>query len=231
MSYNVAMRLGDAFVRVMPHPLQRLSERQFDFPISQVVRQSPLLLIRVPKTASVSLSLQIYGRVSHVPHRTALFYRQSDPEFFELATSFAVVRHPAERMRSAYRWLKSVGNELAAPNGRSRRRMQSLRNFEAFVLDLALPAFENGRLNDLDPTVHRQCDYVCDANETVIVDQIFRLERMGDVQAFLADRGITTPEARANVSRREEAILEPTSSDVERAIGRIYARDYALFGY
>lgn len=243
LSHQQASDLGDAFARLAPLRLQRACERQFDFPVARVVRSSPLLLIRVPKTASVSLSLQVYGQVSHVPHRSAAFYRAADPEFYRAAdpeffarcTSFAVVRDPWERAASAYRWLSGRGNEFAAPDRRGRASVTGVDGFERFVLDVLEPAAAAGRLRRLDPVLHRQCDYVCDAAGRVIVDRLFRLERMGEVQAFLAGAGVLGEEVRANATARGSGGSEPSARSASPAVcgalGRIYARDAALFGY
>ncbi len=78
-----------------------------------------------------------------------------------------------------------------------------------------------------------------------IVDRLFRLERMGEVQAFLA--------AQRRVGRRESAPTRPrgtrrstrlgptrgrrrtqsaaATAAVSAALGRVYARDAALFAY
>lgn len=232
LSHKQASDLGDAFARFVPRPLQRACERQFDFPVAAVVRGAPLLLIRVPRTASVSLALQVYGQVSHVPHRSAAFYRDADPAFFALSTSFAVVRDPWDRVASAYRWLRSRGNELAAPDRRGRASVAGVDSFERFVLDVLEPAAAAGRLRHLDPVLHQQCDYVCDAAGRVIVDRLFRLERMGEVQAFLAASGVSIAEVRANASDGPGGRApEDASPDVLDAIGRVYARDAALFVY
>lgn len=231
LSHKQASDLGDAFARFAPLPLQRVCERGFDFPVAKVVRGAPLLLIRIPKTASVSLALQIYGQVSHVPHRSAAFYRDADPGFFARATSFAVVRDPWERAASAYRWLRGRGNHLAAPDRRGRAAVVGVDSFERFVLDVLEPMAASGRLRHLDPVLHRQCDYVCDAEGRVIVDHLFRLDRMAEVQAFLAANGVSGGEVRANATERAGGGGQDASQAVLGALGRVYADDAALFGY
>lgn len=241
LTHGQASELGDRFVRAVPGAIQRACERQFDFPVSRPVRASPLLLIRIPKTASVSLSLQVYGRVSHIPHRTAAFYKAADPRFYASVTAFAVVRNPWERARSAFEWLKGRGNALAAPDRHARRAMSRVASFEAFVLDVLLPAAEDGRLARLDPVFHSQSGYVCDRDGALLVDRVFRLERMDEVQAFLRHNGVDRGEERANASpagaapaagaARTAEAAGTMAPDVARAIGTVYARDVALFGY
>ncbi len=228
LSHHQAASLGDAFARFAPLGLQRACERRFDFPVAEVIRSAPLLLIRVPKTASVSLALQVYGQVAHVPHRSAAFYRDADPAFFARSTSFAVLRDPWDRAVSAYRWLRGRGNGLAAPDRRGRASAAGSHSFERFVFDVLEPAAADGHLRQLDPVLHPQRDYVCDAAGRVIVSRLFRLERMEAVQAFLAEHGISEPEVHTNASSRERGEDAPASPDLVAAVDRIYADDAAL---
>ncbi len=232
MNYRLAAKTSDAFVRYVPRPLQRLSERLCDFPVSTVVRKAPLLLIRVPKTASASLSLCVYGRVlTHAPHRPALYYQQADPAFFIGATSFAVVRDPVKRLYSAYRWIKAEGTRFAVPNAETRRAVERIPSFKHFVLDYVHPAAEKGRLLDLDPVLHPQVSYVCDEAGAIIVGNLFKFETMAPLHRFLGEHGLQVP-AKINGSRDDvgppESWLEP---DVAAAAGAIYRRDIAVFGY
>lgn len=230
ISYNTSVSLGDSFARIAPKGVQRWSEYLFDFPVAGFIREAPLLLIRIPRTASVSLSLQIYGRVSHVPHRSARFYRDADPAFFRRITSFAVVRDPWDRVQSAYNWLKVGGNALAAPNPASRRQMKGVETFDQFVSDLVLPSARSGHLADLDPTLRHQCDYVCDESGRVIVDHLFRFEEMQAVQDFLAAQGILTPPAHANITVRSgetDAMKRRTAEMIQE----VYWKDIEAFNY
>lgn len=227
ISYNTATEIGNIIARYAPHQIQRLAEAHVDFPVSVFVRNSRLLLIRIPKSASVSLSLQVYGRVSHIPHRSALFYKRSDPLFFNNVLSFAVMRDPAIRLESSYRWLKSKQFGVAVPHAQTRRMMNKISTFESFVYDYVYPAYLADRLHRLDPVVHRQSDYICDEHDNVIVKRLFRLDDMAEVQEFLRKNGVHSPEKQENASEGSGKKL--FDDDIDEIVRRIYKRDFELY--
>ncbi len=217
--------LPNYLLGIAPGPIKRLTERYFDFPVRSHIRERGILLIRIPRTASVSLSLAVYGRVIGIPHRTALFYRKSDPILFANAVKFAVVRHPVERLLSAYYFLKQGGTDLAGPNVATRRIVQSFRTFEQFLLDYVKPNAK--QLQTLDPTLHPQSSYVCDRSGEVIVENIFKLESMAPLVDFLATIGISGLEKRNTTNSNSHTL----SSQLEREIFKIYEHDADLFQY
>jgi len=226
---TVALRLPDYVANVVPCPLQRLSERHFDFPIRQVVRNAHLLFIRIPRNASASVSKAVYGTVDSVPHRTALFYRTSDPAMFESKVKFAIVRNPWRRAMSAYNFLRQGGSDLAGPNAHTRKAMARIRSFESFIFDYIAPKAK--QLHHLDPTVHSQSSYVCDRSGKSIVDHVFRLEDLAPLAQFLKSNDIIAPVVAANCSSGECSFEELMTPDIVKAIGEIYHDDIRLFGY
>jgi len=221
--------LGDTFVRTVPHRLQRSTELLFDFPITHFIRGSRVLLIRIPRTGSVSTSVHIYGRVENIPHRSAEFYLRSDPEFFHAAVKVAVVRNPWDRLVSAYEFLHSNGASRAKPNPQTRRAMRGLKSIEHLVFDYLEPNAH--RLDCLDPTLHHQHSYVCDSSGRIIVDKIFHTEDFGPIRAFMAEYGFGNDMPHLNASAETPGLARTLSPRVREAIGRIYERDVVLFGY
>jgi len=221
--------LGDTFVKTVPYRLQRSSELLFDFPISHFVRASRVLLIRIPRTGSASTSMQIYGRVQNIPHRSAEFYLKSDPEFFHGAIKVAVARNPWDRLVSAYEFLRANGASSAKPNPQTRRAMRRLTSIEHLVFDHLEPNAH--RLDALDPTLHHQHSYVCDSSGRIIVDKIFHTEDFGPIRAFMAEHGFGNDMPHLNASSESPGLARTLSPRVRDAIGRIYERDVVLFGY
>jgi len=228
MSHNTSVAVGDQFVSIMPHSVQRRTELLFDFPISHHIRSTGVLLIRIPRTASVSASFYIYGRVANIPHRSALFYQRADPAFFSSATKIAVVRNPWSRLVSAYKYLKSNGTDVSKPNPQTRRAVQNIRSIEHLVFDYLVPNVKS--MHRLDPTLHHQHTYICDANGIPLIDNIFKLEEIEKFRVFMASCGVCGTLDRLNVSNTSPAAvrLPPTIVD---AVATVYAKDIALFGY
>jgi hypothetical protein len=213
----------------VPHRLQRTTERLIDFPITNFIRASRVLLIRIPRTGSVSTSMHIYGRVQNIPHRSAEFYLKSDPEFFHSAIKVAVVRNPWDRLVSAYEFLRANGASNAKPNPQTRRSMRGVKSIEHLVFDHLEPNAH--RLQDLDPTLHHQHGYVCDSSGRIIIDRIFHTEDFGPIRAFMAEHGFGHDMPHVNSSADSSELAKTLSPRVHDAIGRIYARDAELFGY
>ncbi len=229
LSQRARTRIGDAFVSIAPRTIQRAGEQLLDFPITHYVRSNPILLIRVPRTGSVSTSMQIYGRVRSIPHRRATFYLRSDPDFFDRAIKIAVVRNPWDRLLSAYGFLRANGTMLAKPDPQSMRFMHGIASLEHLVFDHLVP--NAARLHLLDPTLHHQHDYVCDRHGTIIVDRIFHTEDLDAMSTFLASLGLSKPLPHLNASIDGPHRATKLTPRIIDAVAAVYARDIALFGY
>src|SRR5207302_4792563 len=103
--------LAARLVRSAPPKVRRAAGRLFGIPIPRYLRASGHLFIHIPKNAGVSISQAIYGR--QVWHRTASFFRDSDPDYFSGRVSFAVVRNPWDRLVSAYEYHRAGGTALS----------------------------------------------------------------------------------------------------------------------
>jgi hypothetical protein len=224
---KAAITIPERIVRVTPARLQRMSERYLDFPIRRQIRDNDLLLIRVPRNASLSLARVIYGTFEGIPHRTANFYKNSDPALFASKTKIAVVRNPLTRIVSAYNFLRQDGTTVARPNAHTRGRMKQVRNLEQFVFDYIKPKAH--ALETLDPTVHCQAAYVCDDAGNIIVENIFKFERMDLLMKFLSQFGITSMIATNQTGDNDYG--EVLTDEIVTALGDIYRRDFELFNY
>jgi hypothetical protein len=229
MTYNTSVVVGERFVALVPHSMQRRTELLFDFPISGYIRSTGILLIRIPRTGSVSASFHIYGRVANIPHRPASFYLHADPTFFTAATKIAIVRNPWSRFVSAYKYLKSNGTDVSSPNPQTRRAMRNVRSMEHLIYDYLLPNV--GSLHRLDPTLHHQHSYVCDENGARVIDHIFKLEKIEEFRTFMSSRGIHRTLDRLNASEFSPEATVRLPPAIVDAVATIYAKDIALFGY
>ena len=220
--------LAGAYAVRAPHALQRWSERAFDFPVGRAVRDAPVLLIRIPRCASTSASLQVYGQVHGIPHRTAAFFRASDPAFFAAAVKVAVVRDPWDRAVSAYRHLVGGAPDMSRPSRRTEREARGITGFADFVIRYLAPNAH--RLHALDPVLHTQSSYVCDAAGNVIVDHLVPFGRMDILQDVLAGNGVTRSPSHANASP-PGLPTPPMASALREVIGEVYAEDVVRFGH
>jgi Sulfotransferase family len=232
----VRMAFPDYFVKYAPHPLQRLSERLFDFPIPASVRRNRLLFIHVPKNAGTTISTQLYG--GHLGHRKALFYLRSDSSHFQSKLKFAIVRNPWSRLVSAYEFGKTINPNHRPYLRETRLIFQEYRTFSDFV---NLFLWENrARLDSLDPIFRPQFAYLCDKEFNIIVDKIFHFENLQQVSEWAGSCGETIDlELKLNTSRYliddgyRSKFYRSYYNDpllIER-VGTIYRKDIELFGY
>lgn len=189
----------------------------------------PFLFVHIPKTAGVSISAALAaaagGSRRHplclaTKHETAEgFIARHGRRTFKRYFSFAVVRHPVERLISHFAYLKT--------NPRKFPEMAEVATLDAYVDAIARadPAVIRSR-----ERVMAQWRYVCDAQGALLVDQVIRLEQLDrDFPALCGELGLAPPSlSPANAS---DPAWKQRSPDAEAFARRYYARDFELFGY
>lgn len=207
----------------------RAIQRLIGRPIPRYVRAAKVLFIEVPKNASVAFAHAIYGR--EVTHRTAQFYMDTDPIFFQSRFSCAIVRNPWDRCVSAYEFYRSGGTKEATPGEPPESHF--LDSFETFVFDYLVPNAQ--RLNTLDDAIREQNIFVNDRVGNCLVSHLGRYENLDLFEQVLLQRGaIAAPTARLNVTTgrtmRDYRRYYTTPLLVD-AIARCYHRDANQFAY
>lgn len=204
----------------------------------QTARRSPYqawndqhraIFVHVPKAAgqSVKAAMGIHDDDAF-GHLTAQGFRHADADRFDRYTTFAIVRDPVARLRSAFTYLKTT-TRYAHDRAWAQRHLAGIDDFGAFVDRLDGTAFRARVM----PWIHfrPQADFVTDMGDRVIIDRIIRLEDMDrDLPPLLAELGIDADMPRTNSSapagRTDQ--LDPARLAVVRDL---YARDYDILGY
>ncbi|TQS72714.1 sulfotransferase family protein [Rhodobacteraceae bacterium] len=185
-----------------------------------------LVFLATPKTASTAVQAALeplasvaMQRPDPLKHMSAQdFYRSLAP-YLEACTNdhfttVALIRHPIEWLRSWYRFLQR--DNFDDPTHPMRGR-----SFEDFANDyMAQDCPQHARLSS-------QSDYLTDAAGTLLVDQLYRYEEIGQFVRFLEDRllfEITLP--RINVPPAVETHLSASTQDRLRSF---MAQDFALY--
>lgn len=189
--------------------------------IAKAVKSARILFVHVPKTGGTSISKGLYHR--NLPHYTAGFWYGTFGTAVADLPSFSVIRHPVERLASAYKMALAGGTDIVAYSRYTRSRLRGLESFDAFVDHLF---DDRERLPDLSVDLHEQAGFVLDRSGHVIVDRLFALDARRGLPAELG-RWLATP------SIPHLNATAPLSLDVGRAarwkIGQIYARDFELY--
>jgi Sulfotransferase family len=188
--------------------------------ISSIARAG-ILFIHVPKAGGTSISQCLYGR--NLPHYSASFYRTVFPTETASLPSFATIRHPVERLLSAYAFYRAGGTDLVACDRHYRRGMGDLTSIEDFVDRVYTRRID---LAALPSTFHSQCDYIADGDGKILVDRLFSLDsRIGfspELPRWLGRSRLP----HINVTGSKDFAIGDAS---RRKVREIYARDFALY--
>lgn len=196
-----------------------------DFASYTVFEQTGTLFIHVPKAAGLSLWTAIYGR-QHTAHVSLDTYRMVYPRrVFDRLVSFAFVRDPWDRVRSAYDFLLA---RLDDPQHRD--FVQA-----AVVRHGSLDAFVRNGLADVShhPLFRPQMHYVgLPGSSRPRVDFLGRYETLGQDYLRLVDLlGIEArplPHEHRTATGESELRMSRQAVDV---VGEFYQRDVRALGY
>jgi hypothetical protein len=183
------------------------------------IEAAGLLFIHIPKAAGMSVSQALYG--TQVKHLSIRLGRRMGGGRLAGLPSFAVLRDPAARFLSAYRYGLAGGSASNEVAEAFRSLYQSFRS-----IDDALDHVEQARSPYAVDHIYRQQSwYVADAAGRVAVDRLLTLDdipRLPQLVPGFPDRVIPC----LNRSRPMEL---PLSSRQRARLRRLYADDFALW--
>ena len=205
--------------RVEDPNLRRVMER---------MRDTRAIFVHVPKTGGKSISSELYGTGLHegFGHASAGFYQDlfgaiSYHGYF----SFAFVRNPWDRVYSAFRFGRAGG--FGFKMGQELKKTIGHMDFNTFVKE-----WLNGR--DLSPYVifRPQYNFLCDEQGRILIKRVCRFERFDEEYAYLRKRlGLGESLQHVNPSESGGRYTDVYDDESREIVGRIYARDIALFNY
>lgn len=186
-------------------------------------RASSVIFIHVPKAAGVSVSRAIYGRP--LGHFYAKEIRRFCPYDYERLFTFAVVRHPLDRLRSAYRFACKGGTAEMGMRNPKLYQTACFATFDKFVCEWLV----NQDMSSIDGVFRPQHMYVCDQDE-IIVDKLVKLEHLDEgIAEVSAKLGREIILGRHNVSA---AGLQARESEESLAIiEQVYRKDFEILSY
>lgn len=183
------------------------------------------IFIHIPKTAGISIVLSLYGGNVSMSHtRLRMFRLLLTGEEFDSFYKFAFVRHPLDRLVSAFNFLKGGG---LTPEDRAfaEAHLSRYDDFPGFVRGWLSPANAYAYVHFVP-----QHDFVMFRGK-LGVDYLGRFETLGeDYEHIRRATGIGEPLKQYNVRNRGKARPE-LAPDVRRIIEKVYEKDFELFGY
>ena len=188
---------------------------------AKAVTKAGVLFIHIPRTGGTSISQVLYRR--NLPHYTARFWREVFGGGIAGMPSFAVVRHPTERLLSAYRMALHGGTDIVAYSRFWRSRLRGLGSFETFV---DFVAEHRTRPEGLPLDLWDQGAFILDGNGAVMVDRLCSLDDRNGLPAELR-RWLSAPPI-PHINATAPSAVDLTVA-VRRKIAQAYERDFAIY--
>lgn len=190
-------------------------------------KENKLIFIHVPKAAGTSVSHAIYGR--SLGHFKASEIKRWCPNEFTAFYKFAFVRNPWDRAVSAYRFALKGRTDTAGINNWTSYRTAEFKTFESFVYEWLLEQ----DLAKIDNVFQPQYLYVVDANEELLVDDLYKVEKFEDEILRVSQK--CRMEIKIldlnRITYKGEYVKYYQNSAVINTVGDIYQKDVSLFGY
>jgi len=178
------------------------------------------LFIHIPKTGGTSICKVLYSK--NLPHYTARFWSEVYGKAIDGIPSFSVLRHPAERLVSAYKMIRAGGTDMMAYSYYWRRRMSRVESFEGLLDHISEHMSRPGGLSaDLAP----QSDFILDRNGRVTVDRLFCFDRRGLPDTLTRWLGVP---ALPHINATPPAKLSIDDLLMKR-IRRLYEQDFEIY--
>lgn len=185
--------------------------------------KSGVIFVHTPKAAGVSLSNALYGKP--LGHIKAKVIRDISPKLFDRLYSFAFVREPESRFRSAVRYAKQNYKEIAGSPGLPDESMlDDLNNLiETWLV--------NQSIEEVNYIFRPQYLFLCDCAGAVIVSDVYRFEEF-EAEVKRLNKRLSTP---LEVGKKNSSQVTKTPAAIsEQALVLLkeyYRRDYEIFGY
>lgn len=182
------------------------------------------IFIHIPKAAGVSVNKAIYGQT--LGHYYASELKNVIPSTFNQLFTFSVVRHPVERLYSAYSFAKSGGtNVMRMHNEKFYQDHKDFNSFESFILNWL--SLQN--LHLIDGVFRPQHLYIFDSKENLIIDKFYKLETINQNvdeisekigKKFILKKFNQTPSTKVKISQ-----------EIKHKIYELYEKDFILLNY
>lgn len=139
----------------------------------------------------------------------------------------AFVRNPYDRLTDAYFYLMSA-NRIVQVDIDSQEILKQYPDFKSCVLSID----KDDLMNRIEFHFRPMSYYLCNEDNKIIIDRIFKIEEIETIDAFLASMGLPEKlsEIYANMTEYGN-FMDHLDAEAIAEINRLYALDFELFGY
>ncbi len=173
-----------AFVPDLLFLKARMAYRRYSYASGRKVspfdlyRTENVAFIHIPKNAGTFVNGAIYPQftdtvATHInAHHSAQYLKLLSPQEFAAVNKFAILRHPADRFRSAFNYLK-FDSPFETDKAFASQYLYRFSSFDQFCAGLT-----EGEVEDLLswPHFQPQTCYICDRNGNLLVDALTTVE-------------------------------------------------------
>ena len=177
-----------------------------------------ITFLHIPKVAGSSFYKLTFGNdyVNYWGHKSSVGIP---------SPSFCFVRNPYDRLVAAYFYLIDDHAEFE-PDISYKEMLLKYKDFKDFVMNI-----ETDRLNKYIIHVKPMSYYICDDDGNILIDKIFKIEKIKEIDDYLQDNGIPKlSETILNTSEHKK-YTEYLDDEVIAEINRLYKQDFELFNY
>lgn len=197
------------------------------FPYKPYMRRYKCIYVHIPKTAGTSILSALGQKGRGRNHFPWYIYHSASPRKFNKYFKFAFVRNPWTRLYSAYRYLRSGGNQVE--DLKISHQINEYANLEEFIINgLGEGFFRN------NPIFIPQSFFVIGLSGEVVVDFIGKYENLNEDFRVAAEKiGVKPALPKTNVSKQvnnknELFLISPESKKI---IYELYKQDIKYFQY
>lgn len=192
-----------------------------------VIKQTDSLFIHIPKTAGTSIHQSLYD-IDEWSHWDYKSYKQILGEtYYNRIFKFSLVRHPVDRLYSAYNYMKKGG--MTGQGEYTTHLLKDYPTFKSFVYDLELRPHYWLQFSHFRP----QHLFIYNKAGKSQVDYIGKVEDLNNgVFKFLADNLKRETELlHLNKSGKSTRGRDHIQPDLQAIIFHVYKKDFQLLGY
>ncbi len=192
--------------------------------------QKRAMFIHIPKCAGISLFESLYGNDSFGHHFIQSYKQAYGQRRLNKLYKFTIVREPADRLLSAYNYLKKGGRGRSI-DLRYQKILTPCRSLDEFVYEW-LPRKEIQNFQHFIP----QSAFIYDNKDNLLVDDVFRFEELDSLLPTLKQKcpqllgkaNETKLVMKNQMKKCPQFILNEST---RQQIKLHYARDYRLLNY